>query len=172
MLALVPAVAAEIPLAQAQRAASVGDTAALTRALDTARMLRPWDADVDMLGACLLAPLALRGDTAAATAADEHARRALARVPDSTETLRCGAQASLSLGDLAGARDQLDTALRLAPDDPELLLLSGYTYAASGQLSQAAPALQAATGNPFTAVRAEALLAQVRQALDHRPENG
>jgi Flp pilus assembly protein TadD len=162
---LVPAVAAELPLARAQQAASAGDTAGAERALSTAQRLRPWDTDTDLLGACLLAPLAIRGDTDAAAAATRHANRALARTPSSAEVLRCDAQARLALGDLPGARRQLDAALRVLPGNPELLLLSGYTYAASGALAEAVTPLRAATRNPATARRAQALLAQVDDAL-------
>lgn len=164
VIVLVPAVGAEIPLDQAGQAASRGDVKAATQALDTAHTLRPWDADVDMLGTCFLAPLAMYQDADAAVAADKHARRALARVPESTETLRCAAQASISLDDFVLARERLDKALRLSPDNPELLLLSGYTYAATGDLDKAAADLQAATTNPFTADLANDMLAQVAEA--------
>ena len=172
VLVLVPAVAAERPLAQAQTAAVHGDATAAEQALRDAQRLRPWDADIDLLGACQLAPLALHGDRTAAAGAVAHADRALARLPRSTEALRCGIEGDLGLGDLAAARTRLDQALRLAPDNPELLLLSGYTYAAAGQLGPARGPLRAATGNPFTAPRAQALLTQVDDALAGRPAPG
>lgn len=84
-LGLAVATSAELALSSAEQAAARGDVPAALDALDVARSLRPWDADVTLIGAEMLAAAANRGVTSAAAPGAEWSRDALGSVPDSVE---------------------------------------------------------------------------------------
>lgn len=98
------------------------DVAAAEAAFDRARHLRPWDPDTSMLAAqTLAAPASERvGDTPVLT--ETHARRSLARTPDTFHSGLALAVAQHAQGDLAGARATLDALLAWHPNEPLALV--------------------------------------------------
>lgn len=132
LLLVLPAAAAEWPLAGAMAHLSRGDVAAAERSFAAAQRLRPWDADTAMTAAHAFAQAALAGEPRAAGPAGDWAGRALARVPDSLTARAAAAVAAEATGDLDAALALLDTQVRAAPADPEWRLRRGVVRAEGG----------------------------------------
>jgi tetratricopeptide (TPR) repeat protein len=142
-LFLAVATSAEIPLAEAERAATAGDVDAAVALLDQAEGRRPWDVDVSIIGAEMLAAAADRGIPGAAEAAITRAEAVLERAPDSVEAAMALAVAQMALGAagdgqaLTAAHATLATLAERLPDDPAVLHRFGGVLIYEGRLTEA-----------------------------------
>ncbi len=152
---------AESSLASAESAASRGDLASAVGALDDAASQRPWDADVDLIGAELLAAAADRGVPGAAAEAARWADDALDRLPESNQAALARAVALTSQGGsgddaaLAEAEVLLRTLAKRVPYDAVVAHRLGGVLILEGRLEDARDEL----------VRAAALAPQDRDVL-------
>ncbi|MCM2303975.1 MAG: tetratricopeptide repeat protein [Elusimicrobia bacterium] len=106
---------ADALLAGAELRARVGDAAAAQRDYESALSLRPRDAEASLGLARVMRESPLE--------ALRHAARAVDAAPGSAEALRVLAEIHRDLDDHAAARESLERALRLAPDDLDSLAL-------------------------------------------------
>jgi O-antigen ligase len=116
---LVAAAVGDVQLRRAVDAADRQDSARAGELVEQASRWRPWDVDLDVIAARVLAGEAALGDPGAAQRAEVLAREALARVPDSYESLVALGVALSAQGRLTEAEATLDRAVALAPHRPD-----------------------------------------------------
>ncbi|MBC7638153.1 MAG: O-antigen ligase family protein [Rhodoferax sp.] len=119
---LAAACVGDVRLQDGLDAADSHQVSAATSAIDDASVFRPWDSDVDLLGAAGLAQEATRGGRDGALAgarSAELARAGLARTPESYDGLVSLGVALLVDGRLDEAYDVLDRAVAVAPYRPD-----------------------------------------------------
>ena len=147
---LVVSASAEAPLARAEAAGAAGDLNGTLAALREARSLRPWDADVKLIGAEILAAEADRGVNGAASEAIAWGNEALARLPGSVEgsmALAVAETAKGAAGDapaLAKAEAVLRDLRARVPFDPVVSHRLGGVLILEGRLGEARDELVAA----------------------------
>ncbi|WP_460810368.1 O-antigen ligase family protein [Nocardioides salsibiostraticola] len=109
---------AELELQRGVEAARQGDTAEATSAIASAGKWRPYDSDIEMIGAQAIAIAASNGDQDAAEEALRLAESSLSRTPDSCSALVAAGVSSLSLDRVEDARRHLDDAVTNCPMRP------------------------------------------------------
>lgn len=145
-LALVLALAGDHAFGRGVAELTAGRPDDADRAFDTAALLRPWDSDVPLRAAELLASAADAAGTAQGlTGAAEWAERATRILPVSPRALLADAIIAQYSGDFVRSTDSLRRAVDLSPVDPLLrhrlggvLLLSGESQSAVKELEIAA----------------------------------
>ena len=98
---------------------------------------RPWDVDVEVIAARVLAEQAAAGDADAAARGEERARAALNGAPQSHEAAVALGVALSAQGRLAEAVAVLGLAVELAPERPDGFVQRGIAHAGLGQVDDA-----------------------------------
>ncbi|WP_374455182.1 O-antigen ligase family protein [Nocardioides sp.] len=147
-------------------AAGRGDATAAAEQFDNAIRWRPWDADLSMLAAQGLAPLASAGDVEAALVTERYARESLVRTPHTYASQVALGAALLAQQRADEALVELDDAVDTFPRRPAALVQRALTRAALGQLDEASADLERAAA---LAPR-DASIPRLREAI--RQESG
>lgn len=111
---------ADAALLDARRAVMSGDLDRALASFDAAQSLRPWDADVALLGTQALGAAVENGLAGAADPAEEWAVRTLERLPMSAQAQYAAGVVALDRSEYATARARLGEAARLSPADPRI----------------------------------------------------
>ncbi|WP_323794186.1 O-antigen ligase family protein [Nocardioides sp.] len=137
VVGLAAATLGEVALERGVAAADRRQVAAADERFAEAGRWRPWDVDVDVIAARLLAEQAAAGDGDAAIRGEQRARAALAGAPQSYEaTVALGLVLSAQ-GRLAEAVEVLGVAVTLAPERPDGHVQRGIAHAGLGQVDDA-----------------------------------
>lgn len=113
---------AEVQLRSGLVSAASGDAASARAHLESARSWRPWDSDVSMLGAGIMAAAGRAGDASAARTAGTLAKASLSRTPHSYDSLVSLALSYVEQDDPDAAAAALDAAVLVAPRRPDALV--------------------------------------------------
>jgi len=158
---LVVLMSAEVPLAAGVGSAAHGDLAAAEASFQSARVLRPWDADLSSIAAQSFAAAADAQVPDAGQRAVEWAERSRALLPATVDTERALAVGQLNTGDTAAAVDTLAALAALAPLDATVAVQHAIAlYLAddiSGSAVEVRRALSLDPAEP-TALRLQAIL--------------
>lgn len=141
---VVPAAAAEWPMAYGARAAREGDIAGADKYFQRAYSLRPWDSDTSMLAAQAFAGPATDGDPVAAANAVRWGSRAIERTPHSLEAGIATAIGHIYSGDLATAKALLDKLAATAPYSSGVYLQRGVANFGLGRTAESIADLEKA----------------------------
>jgi hypothetical protein len=136
-LLLTAAAVGEVRLQQAVDAADRRDVPRSGALLDETARWRPWDVDVAVIGARVLAGETARGTAGGAAQAERWARDALERAPESYEALVALGVALSAQGRVTEAATVLDRAVALAPQRPDGWVQRAIARAGLGRLDDA-----------------------------------
>ncbi|MFJ4268365.1 O-antigen ligase family protein [Paenarthrobacter nicotinovorans] len=128
---------AEVPMKSGTDLSASGNVPQAAKAFEAAKVLRPWDMDIDLLAAQAFAKQAVRGNGPAAVATLAWAGSAAERNPSSAEALTSLAVGQLGTGDLKAARQTLDALIERSPWTSEPYLLRGLAKASDQDLAGA-----------------------------------
>jgi Flp pilus assembly protein TadD len=128
---------AEIPLRLSIVSLSEGDLSAAGSELRLARVLRPWDGELDVVGGHALAAVSSQGLTGAADAAEPLLRRAAASLPRHEAITVDLASIAEDRRDYKQAGELLDEVLRTDPFNPYILLRRSVISAEQGDFAAA-----------------------------------
>jgi O-antigen ligase len=165
-----PAAIAEWPMGAGARAAAAGNSADAEQAFQQARQLRPWDSDTALLAAQAFAGPATAGDQEAARYAVEWGRTARERTPGSLEAGTALAVGYLYSGDVAAAKDLLDTLVAESPYSTGLYVQRGVAQFGLGRSAEAIADLEHAASLDPSLDTPWLVLANIHQRLGNAQE--
>jgi hypothetical protein len=135
---------ADASLRSGVTSAREGQIAAAESSFEAAQRLRPWDADIPLVGAEVFGGALDRGIAGAADPALDWSRAAVDALPASARAAQAQGMIALAVGDIATARLSLERAVVLSPADPRLWHELGITRAADEDTEAARHALERA----------------------------
>lgn len=136
-LAVAAAAVGEVQLQRGVDAADRRAVAAAETHVEQARRWRPWDVDVPIIAARVLAEEAAAGDATAAPVGERLARAGLDGAPDSYETLVALGVTLSAQGRVGDAAETLDRAVALAPERPDGYVQRAIARVGLGQVDEA-----------------------------------